>query len=80
MSGGRDEYYKAVGGGGAATTGLAGATSCVPNDWPYGRLDTESSRGIDPAYNQAPPLFFDIQGLATLFLLKALAAPAALRR
>ena len=59
MGGGRDEDSTAVGGRNAATAGVAGATSCVPNDWPYGRLDTESSGGMAPASPQALPLSFD---------------------
>ena len=59
MGGGRDEDSTAVGGRNAATAGVAGATSCVPNDWPYGRLDTESSGGMAPASPQAPPPSFD---------------------
>ena len=59
MGGGRDEDSTAIGGKNAATAGVAGATSCVPNDWPYGRLDTESSGRMAPASPQAPPPSFD---------------------
>ena len=59
MGGGRDEDSTAIGEKNAATAGVDGATSCVPNDWPYGRLDTEPSRGMAPAFPQAPPPSFD---------------------
>ena len=55
VSGGRDEDSTAVGGRNGATAGVAGAILCVPNDWPYGRLDTESSGGMAPASPQSPP-------------------------
>ena len=34
---------------------------CVHNNWPYDRLDTESSGGMSPAYTQAPPPSFETQ-------------------
>ena len=52
VGGGRDEDSTAVGGRNAATAGVAGATLFVPNDWPYGRLDTKSSGGMAPAFPQ----------------------------
>ena len=59
VGGGRDENLTALGGENAATAVVAGATSCVPNDWPYGRLDTDSSGGMAPAFTQAPsPTFY----------------------
>ena len=39
---GRDEDSTAVGGRNAATAGVAGAILFIPNNWPYGRLETES--------------------------------------
>ena len=59
VGGGRDEDSTAIGGKNAATAGVAGATSCVPNDCPYGRLDTESSGGMAPVSNQANPPSFN---------------------
>ena len=56
---GRDEDSTAVGGRNAPTVGFSGATSCVPNDWLYGRLDTELSGGMAPASPQAPSPSFD---------------------
>ena len=56
---GRDEDSTAVGGSNAATTSVSGATSCVPNDWPYGRLDTALSGRLAPASPQDPPPSFD---------------------
>ena len=41
VGGGRDEDLTAVGVRNADTSGFAGATSCVPNNFPYGRLDTK---------------------------------------
>ena len=37
---GVDEDSTAVGGRNAATSDVAGATSCIPNDWLYVQLDT----------------------------------------
>ena len=59
MGGGRNENSTAVGGRNMATSGVAGATSCIPNDWLYGRLDTDSSGNMTPESTQAPPQFFD---------------------
>ena len=59
VGGKRDEYSAAIGRRNAATAGVAGATSCVPNNWPYGRLDTYSSGGMTPASPQATPTCFD---------------------
>ena len=59
VGGWRDEDSTAVGGRNAATAGVAGATLFVPNDWPYGRLDTESSGGMAPASPQASIPAFD---------------------
>ena len=51
---GGDEDSTAVGGRNAATAGVAGAILFIPNDWPYDRLDTESSGGMAPAFPQSP--------------------------
>ena len=59
VGGGRDEYSIYVGGRNVATTSVAGATLFVPNNWPYGRLDTESPGGMAPASPQAPIPSFD---------------------
>ena len=59
VGGGRDEDLTAIGGKNAATAGVAGATLCVPNNWLYGQLDTESSGGMVPASPQLPPPSFD---------------------
>ena len=59
VGGGRYEYSTAVGGRNAATSGVVGVTSFVPNYWPYGRLDTELSGGMAPASSQAQPPSFD---------------------
>ena len=58
VGGGRDDYLTAVGGKNADTAGVAGATSCVHNYCPYGRLDIDSSGGMAPAYPQAPSTSF----------------------
>ena len=58
VRGGRDEDSTAVGGRNAATSGVAGATSCVPKIFPYGWLDTYLSGGMAPASHQAPLLSF----------------------
>ena len=36
VGGGRDEDLTDLGERNTATAGVAGATSCVPNDWSYG--------------------------------------------
>ena len=54
MGGGRDEDLTAVVHKNADTAGVAGATSCVPNNFLYGGLETESSGGMAPASPQAP--------------------------
>ena len=58
VGGGRDDYLTAVGGKNADTAGVAGATSCVHNDCPYGRFNIKSSRGIAPASPQPPSTSF----------------------
>ena len=50
VGGGKDKDSKAVGESNAATDGVAGATSCVPNNWTYGRLETYLSGGMAPTY------------------------------
>ena len=59
VGGGRDEDSTAIGGMNAATSDVAGATLFVPNDWPYGRLDTKLSGGMAPESPQAPIPSFD---------------------
>ena len=59
VGGGRDEDLTAIGGENAATAGVDGATSCVPNDWLYRRLDTDLSGGMAHVSPQAPPPSFD---------------------
>ena len=53
VGGGIDEDPTAVEGRNVDTAGVAGATSCIPNDLLYGRLETESSGEIAPAFLQA---------------------------
>ena len=50
VGGGRNEDSTAIGGRNSATAGAAGSTFCVPNDWPHGWLDTESSGGMVSTY------------------------------
>ena len=52
-----------------ATAGVAGVTSCVPNDCLYGRLDTETSGGMAPASPQTPPPSFDRQRIGNAIVL-----------
>ena len=54
VGGGRDEDLTAVVHKNSDTAGVAGATSYVPNDFLYERLDIESSGGMAPASLQAP--------------------------
>ena len=76
VGGGRDEDSAAIGGNNAATAGVAGATSCVPNDWPYGRFDTDSSGGMVPAFPQAPPLSFDRQSIVNAIAVYGIGSPS----
>ena len=59
VGGGIDEDSTAVGGRNAATADVAGTTFFVPNDCPYGRLDTDSSGGMAPASPQESIPSFD---------------------
>ena len=54
----RGEDSTDIVGNNAANSGVAGATSCVPNDWPYVWLELESSGGMVTESPQAPPLSF----------------------
>ena len=58
VGGGRDDYLTAVGGRNADTAGVAGATSCVPNNCLCGRLNIYSSGVMSPASPQAPSTSF----------------------
>ena len=64
-----------VGGKNAATTGVAGATSCVRNNWPYGRLDKDSPGEMAPAYPQAPPLSFERQRIGNVIAIGGVVSP-----
>ena len=75
MGGRRDENLIDIGGGDSAPAGVAGNTSCVPNDWPYGRLDTELSRGMDPASTQATPPSFDKQRIGNAIVFNGVGSP-----
>ena len=75
LGGGRDEYSTAVGGRNAATAGVAGATLCVPNDFLYGRLDTESPGRMAPAPPQAPSPSFDRQRIGNNISVDGIVSP-----
>ena len=45
------------------------------NDWPYGRLDTESSVGIAPASPQAPPPAFDRRRIGNAIAVDGVGSP-----
>ena len=75
VGGGRDEYSTAVGGRNAATAGVAGATLCVPNDFLYGRLDTELSRGMVPESPQAHPPSFERQRIGNTIAVDGVGSP-----
>ena len=75
MGGGRDEYLTAVGGRNAATAGVAGATSCVHNNCPYGWLDTEFSGEMTPESPQAAPPYFDIQSIGNTISADGVGSP-----
>ena len=59
MGEGRDEDSTSVGRRNADTAGVSGATLCIPNDWKYSQLDTDSSGGMSPASPQAHPPYSD---------------------
>ena len=72
---GRDEDSTAVGGRNAATASVVGATLCVPNNWLYGRLDTEFSGGMARACSQAPPPSFDRQRIDNAIAVDGIGIP-----
>ena len=59
MGGERYEYFVAVGVRNVDTSSVAGATSYVPNNFPYGRLNIDSSGGMAPESPQTPSPYFD---------------------
>ena len=75
VGGGRDEDSTAIGGKNAVTASVAGANSCIPNDWPYGRLDTESSGGMAPASPQPPPPSFDSRRIGNAIAVDGVGSP-----
>ena len=77
--GGRYEYSKALGGGDAATDGVAGTTAYVPNNFPYVRLDTELSGGMVTEYPQAPPPSFDIRRIGNAIAVDGVGIPACIK-
>ena len=79
MGEGRDEDSTAVGGRNAATAGVAGATLFFPNYWPYGRLDTEFSGGMAPAYPQAPPLSFERRRIGNAISVDGVGSPGSVK-
>ena len=79
VGGGRDEDSTSIGGKNAATAGVSSATSCVPNDWTYGRLDTELSGGMVTEYPQAPPPSFDIRRIGNAIAVDGVGIPACIK-
>ena len=70
VGGGRDEDSIAVGGRNADTDGDLIATLCVPNNFLYGRLDTEPSGGMAPAYSLAPQPSLDRRRIGSTIAVK----------
>ena len=75
MGRGRYEDSTDVGERNAATAGFDGATMCIPNDWPYGRLETDSSVGMAPASPQAPPPSFYRQRISNAISVDGVGSP-----
>ena len=75
MGGGRYDDSAAIGGKNTATAGVAGATSCVPNNWLYGQLDTYLSGGMAHASPQAPPPSFDRQRIVNAIAVDGVGSP-----
>ena len=75
VGGGRDEDSTSVGGRNASTAVVAGSTLCVPNNWPYGQLDTESSGGIAPESTQAPSPSFVRQRIGNAISVDNIGSP-----
>ena len=59
----------------AATAGVAGATSCVPNNWMYGLLDTDSPGRMAPESTQDPPPSFDRQRIGNAIAIDGVGSP-----
>ena len=49
---------------------------CVHKNWPYERLNTESSGGIAPASLQEPPPSFDIQRIGNSVFIDVVGSPS----
>ena len=79
MGGGRDEDLTVVGERNAATAGVSGATLFVPNDWPYGRLDTESSGRMAPASPQASAPSFDRRRIGNAIVVDGVGSPGRIK-
>ena len=76
MGGGVDEDFTAVVGMNVDTTGVVGTTLCVTNNFPYVRLDTESSGGMAPASTQAPPPSFDRKRIGNAISVDRIVSPS----
>ena len=79
MGGGRDYDSTAGWGRNAATAGVAGATLCVPNNFMYGRLDTESSGSMATASNQTPLPSFDRQRIGNAIAVDSIGSPGRIK-
>ena len=57
------------------TADVAGATSCVPNYFLYGRLETESSGGMTRVFPQEPLLSFDRRRIGNAIAVEGFGSP-----
>ena len=79
MGGGRDDYLTVVGRRNADTAGVAGVTSCLSNNFLYGRLDTELLGGMAPSYPQAPSPSFDRRMICNAIDVDGIGSPGCIK-
>ena len=79
VGGGRDDYLTVVGRRNADTAGVAGVTLCIPDNFLYGRVDTESSGGMAPASPQAPSPSFDRQMICNAIDVDGIGSPGCIK-
>ena len=76
VGGRRDEYSTSIVGKNEATSGVAGATSFVPNNWTCVQLDTESYGGMVPVSHQDPSSSFDRRRIGNSIAVNSVGNPS----